>query len=182
MLEPRISAPPSYGLVAKGLHWLIVALLLVQFALAWTMPGMRQADTSTLVNLHFSFGMLVLPVVLARLGWRLTHPVPLLNDTMPAWQHRVAESTHWLLYLLLFLSPILGWAAANARGFDVALFGIAVPALLGKSSFAAQIMGTVHQWLSYGLLGTIGAHVTGALYHHFLLRDETLKRMLPHFG
>ena len=178
------SETESYGAVAKSLHWLIVLLLLVQFPLSWIMPGVRAGnETDALIGLHFGIGVLIVPVVLLRLGWRLTHPVPLASDGAPAWQTRLAESTHWLMYLLLLASPPLGWIAANARGFAVSFFDlVALPTLLGADRSLGGLLGAVHQWISYILLGIVGLHVAAALYHHFLLRDRTLDRMLPRVG
>jgi cytochrome b561 len=184
MPQERLSEIPGYGATAKGLHWLIAAIILLQFGLALSMASVCAGnETDLLINLHFAFGVLVVPLVLLRLAWRLTHPVPLAMDNVPLWQERLAESTHWLIYVLLLISPFLGWIAANARGFGVSFFGLfALPTLLASDRALGGLLGTIHQWTSYALLGIVGLHVLAALYHHFLLRDETLRRMLPRLG
>lgn len=172
---------PGYDGVAKTLHWLIVALLIAQFAIAWTMPDINPRTVpGTLVNLHFAIGVTILALAILRVLWRFGHPVPLLRDNVPAWQHWTARATHWLLYLLLFLLPILGWMDANFRGYAVDYFGLAtIPQILPAVPALAGRMGDIHTFVSYVLLGVVGLHVLAALYHHFLLRDRVLTRMLP---
>ena len=173
----------EYGSVAKLLHWAIVVLLVAQFILGWTMPHIgRDTKPDTLIDLHFSFGTLILLLVLLRLAWRIGHPVASAAENFPLWQQRAATATHWLLYLLLLVILVLGWASASGRGFTISLFGlVSLPGILPvKSPLTGQI-GDIHSALStYGLLSLAGLHTLAALYHHFLLRDNTLRRMLPH--
>src|SRR5512135_3505833 len=100
----------SYTGTAKALHWTIVLLLIGQFIFAWTMPHIgRNTPVTTLISLHFTFGVLILLVAIARLAWRVTHGEPEPEDGLPPWQVQSARVIHWLLYLLLFVVPILGW-------------------------------------------------------------------------
>jgi len=170
----------SYGLVAKLLHWAIVLLLLVQFAVAWTMPDIgRNTRNEGLVSLHLSLGTLILLIMLLRLAWRLFHPVPLLTAGVPTWQVRAAQATHLALYGLLVVMPALGWANANSRGWDATLFGaFALPKLVEAHSALGHAAGDIHTALAYMVLGLVGLHAAGALYHHFRLGDRTLARML----
>src|SRR3954470_13494428 len=104
------STRAGYTGTAKTLHWLIVALLIVQFTVGWTMPHMgRNTQPDTLINLHFSVGILILSVALLRLIWYLTHPEPEPEAGVPPWQTVTARLVHWLLYVLLFAVPMLGW-------------------------------------------------------------------------
>ena len=175
-------SPAGYGVVAKVLHWTIVGLLICQFAIAWTMPdiGPRTTQPDRLIDLHLSFGTLILLVIVVRLLWRIGHPVPLLTDNVPRWQQIAAKAGHHTLYLLLVIMPLLGWASASGRGFPVTLFGLMrLPDILARRSPLTGVLGDVHTVLSYVLLGVVGLHVLAALYHHFVLRDDTLRRMLP---
>jgi cytochrome b561 len=177
----RLEKPSSYGVVAKSFHWTIVALIVVQFVIAFTMPDIgRGTVPDTLINLHLSFGILILLVVLLRLLWRLRYPVPLTMQHVPAWQATVALWTHRLFYVLLLVSPILGWANASARNWDVSLFGlVTLPRLLAPRTRIGFIAGDVHTVLSWCLLSLIAIHVGAALYHHLVLRDRVMRRMLP---
>src|ERR1039458_9493349 len=110
----------GYTGTAKALHWVIVALLIIQFVLAWMMPEIhRDTKPDTLINLHLSFGVLILLIAVVRLAWRGSHPRAPPEDGLPPWQMQSGRITHWLLYALLFVLPILGWVNASWRGFPV---------------------------------------------------------------
>jgi len=179
MVEQRFAGEPRYGAAAKSLHWLILALLIVQYAVAWIMPDIGPGtEPETLINLHMSLGLTILALAVLRLIWRLIFPVPLIADNVPAWQQWSARASHGLLYVILFALPLLGWAAASGRDWVIDFWGASVPRLIAKSDWAGAI-GDYHTYLSYVLLGLAGLHVLAALYHHFWLRDRVLIRMLP---
>ena len=173
---------PGYAGTAKALHWAIVALLIVQFVLAWTMPEIRR-DTKpdTLINLHLSFGALIFGLAVIRLGWRATHAEPPPEDGVPPWQPQSARIVHWLLYGLLFVVPVLGWINASWRGFPVSLFGLVeLPKLVATRAPGLRWTGDVHGLLAnYLMLALVGLHVAAALYHWLVRRDRVLQRMLP---
>jgi cytochrome b561 len=176
------TAEIGYTPVAKILHWFIVALLIGQFAVAWTMPHIgRNTKPETLINLHFSLGMLILFLVVLRLAWRMTHHEPPPIDGLPPWQGASARALHWLLYALLFAIPVLGWLNASWRGFDVTFFGLfKVPALIATRAPGWNWTGDVHTFIAnYGLLTVVGLHVVAALYHAVIRRDGVFERMLP---
>jgi cytochrome b561 len=113
------------------------------------------------------------------LAWRIIHPVPQTPE-IAQWQQRLATLTHWLLYLLILVMTVLGWAAANFRGWPVKLFGqIPLPALAAKGDSWAHSAGDIHSLLVNVLLALVAVHVLAALFHHFIARDRVLKRMLP---
>jgi cytochrome b561 len=171
----------SYTGTAKFLHWLVVALLIIQFALAWTMPMSLTAQVGTLISLHFSFGVLIFLVAIVRLSWRTSHGEPPPPEGMPLWQVFSARLVHWLLYLLIFALPIFGWLNASWRGMPVSLFGLfEVPALIAKHAPGWRWTGSVHVYgAEYALIGLVGLHVAAALYHSVIRRDGVLQRMLP---
>jgi cytochrome b561 len=171
----------SYNGVAKTLHWLILALLIVQFTVAWTMPHIgRNTPVTTLISLHFTIGVVVIAVAIVRLAWRVMHPEPPPEAGIPPWQRTSARIVHWLLYLLLFVVPILGWVNASYRGMPVVMFGLELPKLLATRAPGWGWTGDTHVWLAqYAMLGLVGLHVAAALYHYFIRRDRVLQRMLP---
>lgn len=178
--SPASKAVGRYGPVAKSLHWLVFALVLVQFVIGWTMPEIRRGEVpGRLINLHLSFGVLIMAVVLIRLLWRRTHPVAPANEGIPPWEQTLAIAAHRLLYALLLVLPILGWAAASARDWTVRVFDlVTLPHLVPPETKIGLIAGDVHVVLSWVLLGLIGLHVAGGLYHYFVRRDRVLQRML----
>ncbi len=171
----------GYTGTAKSLHWLIVALLIAQFVVAWTMPEIRR-DTKpeTLINLHISVGVLILVVAVIRLAWRAAQGEPPPQDGLPPWQVLSARVVHWLLYALLFVLPVLGWINASWRGFPVIMFGLELPKLVATRAAGWRWTGDVHSLLAnYLLLALVALHVAAGLYHYFIRRDRVLQRMLP---
>jgi cytochrome b561 len=171
----------TYTGTAKTLHWLIVAMLIAQFTFAWTMPHIgRDTPVTTLISLHFTFGILILAVAIVRLAWRMTHGEPAPEDGMPPWQVQSSRVLHWLLYVLLFVLPILGWLNASWRGMPIVMFGLELPKLVATRAPGFGWTGEVHGLLAdYVLLPLVGLHVLAALYHYFIRRDGVLQRMLP---
>ena len=136
---------PGYTGTAKTLHWLIVALLIGQFIVAWVMPDIgRNTPVTTVISLHFSFGIMILAIAVVRLGWRVTHGEPAPEDGVPLWQTASARVVHWLLYLLLFVIPILGWINASWRGMPIVMFGLELPKLVSTRAPGFGWTGDVH--------------------------------------
>jgi cytochrome b561 len=179
--EHVIGQPSEYDRVAKGLHWLVVVLLVVQFGVAWTMPDVsRDTKPIGLIAWHLSIGVFILLVMLVRLGWRAISDVPPVPADLAPPLRLLSRATHFLLYGILIVQPLLGWINASARGWAVKLFGvIPLPALAPSGSSWGRAMGDVHQIVAFVLLGAVGLHVLGALYHQFILKDALLRRMLP---
>lgn len=168
----------SYGATAKLFHWLIFALLVTQYAIGSIMPhiGRKTLDEGW-VHWHLVVGAVILLVIVLRFIWRLFHPVA-LADHLEWWEYTLSRFTHLALYLLVFAMVLLGWAAANARGWDVKLLGlVTLPAIAPKGSSWGHEAGDIHNILVYVMLGFIGLHVAGALYHYFIKRDGVLQRM-----
>src|SRR5665647_3481053 len=91
---------PGYTGTAKTLHWLVVALLIAQFIFAWTMPDIkRDTPVTTLISLHFTFGIIILAVAVVRLGARLVQGEPEPVNTLLPWERRVSSTVYWLLYI-----------------------------------------------------------------------------------
>jgi cytochrome b561 len=170
----------SYGFVARSLHWVIFGLLFAQYAVGLLMPHIRR-DTPQegLVDWHLSLGAAIVFFVAWRVIWRYLRPTP-LSPAMPRWDRIASRAVHDLLYLFLVVTPLLGWAASGFYGYTVRLFGmITLPALAAKGTGWAHTAGDIHDTLVYVMLGLIGLHVLGALYHYFIVRDRILQRMLP---
>jgi cytochrome b561 len=170
-----------YSGVAKTLHWLILALLIAQFIFAWTMPHIgRNTPVTTLISLHFTFGLVILAVAVVRLIWRITHREPPPEAGIPPWQTATARIVHWLLYVLLFAVPILGWINASYRGMPIVIFGLDLPKLIATRAPGWGWTGDIHALIAtYVMLGLVGLHVAAALYHYIVRRDRVLQRMLP---
>ena len=169
-----------YGTTAKVFHWLIVALLIVQFPLGWLMPdihrGMKPGDAMTF---HISFGITILALIVLRFFWRITHPVAPASSLL-AWQQLISEAVHWLLYALVFATTMTGWIFASERGWSISLFfATPLPMLPIEGSLLARSIGNWHGTMEWSLFLVIGAYVAAAMAHTFIFRDRIMQRMLP---
>lgn len=145
------------------------------------MPDVKRGTQLTrLIGLHLSVGSLIFPVVLARIGWRAMHSVLQEPSSDPPPMRLVARATHWALYTLLTSFPLMGWATALSKGWQVSLFGIIpFPLLSPAGAPLGHEMGDIHQVLSWVLIAVVAIHVLAALFHRFIVKDDTLRRMLP---
>jgi cytochrome b561 len=172
-----------YGVVAQLLHWLVVALVAIQVALGMTAADLPISPTRlALLARHKSVGFLILGLMVMRFAWRLYSPPPPLPATMPEWQQSAARVSHGLLYATLFTMPLVGWASSSAANLTVSVFGwFQLPNLTTPDKDLAQTLIFTHVVMSRVLLATIILHVGAALWHHFVAKDDVLKRMLPYF-
>jgi cytochrome b561 len=169
-----------YGTTAKVLHWLIVALLVVQYAIGWLMPDIKRGMTPGLgMTWHISIGTVILALIVARLVWRIARPVAPESSLAP-YQRITSELVHWLLYLLVLATTLSGWLFASARGWAVSWFFMApLPMPTAEDRSLARAIDGVHQILEWALLVLVGLHVATALLHLFYYRDGVMRRMLP---
>ena len=177
----QLNTPSTYSGPARFFHWVTVLLLAGQYVIAWAMPDVRRGTQPIgLIAWHLSVGMLILLLVAVRVVWRITHPAPPELRGIPRPLAAAAHLTHWLLYLLLIALPLMGWANASSRGWPAFMGGLLpLPPLSPQGSPLGRSLGDWHQVFAWVLLALIGLHSTAALFHHFVLRDGTLRRMLP---
>ena len=176
---PVQNTAASWGLVARWLHWLMALGLLLAAGIAWWSEDLEstRARYEWMVR-HKSIGLLLLALLLIRLGWRLGNPVPALPPAMPGWERWLARIGHGLIYLLLFWMPLTGWLAHSASGLPLRWFGwFRVPGLVEKSE---SLKHSAEQWHEIGvwvLAAVLLLHVAAALKHHWINRDDVLRRM-----
>jgi cytochrome b561 len=169
----------QYGTTAKIFHWLIVALLVVQYPIGWFLPDLHGDMKPAIMTFHVSFGILILMLIVLRLAWRLTHPVA-PESSLPRWQRLGSEAAHWLLYALVLATTVTGWLSASFRGWSISLFYLVpLPMLASENESAAEAFDGWHQAMGWTLLVVIGIHVASAMAHLFIYRDRIMQRMLP---
>jgi cytochrome b561 len=170
----------QYGTTAKVLHWLVVALLLVQYPIGWLMPDIhRGMKPGAAMTFHVSFGIVILALIVLRFAWRLAHPVA-PERSLPRWQRLGSEAAHWLLYVLVLATTVTGWLFASFRGWSLSLFYLApLPMLASENAAAGKAFDGLHQAMEWTLLAVIGIHVAVAMAHIFIYRDRIMQRMLP---
>lgn len=170
-----------FGPVSQGFHWLTVALFASQFAIALYMDELPKGpEKLEWYALHKSVGFTVLVLAALRLLWRAANPKPPLPNGMPRWQKILAHGTQHTLYLVMFLMPASGLVMSWAANYPVSVFGLfTLPNLVSPDNGVKEAMVLVHETLAWAIVGLVGLHVTGALHHHFVLKDNILRRMLP---
>lgn len=172
-----------YTPTAIGLHWLIAFGILGTFAVGFYMYDLPLSPQKLKIfSWHKWAGVTIFLLVLARIGWRLTHRVPALPEAMPAWQKHAAKTSHYLLYLLMVAVPITGWLMSSAKGFQTVYFGVLpIPDLLSKNKELGNLLRIAHEYLNFLMLFIVAGHAAAALKHHLIDQDDVLVRMLPAF-
>ena len=174
-----MSSRLHYGTTAKVFHWLIVALLIVQYLIGWLMPDVHRGPPGVPMVMHMSVGLTILVLIVLRFVWRLTHPVA-PESSLPGWQRLSSELVHWLLYILVLATTFSGWLFASFRGWSVAYFYmLPFPMLASDDQAAVHAIDGLHQAAEWTLLVLIGLHVAAAFAHLFVYRDRVMQRMLP---
>jgi cytochrome b561 len=180
VINPTSAAIPAYTVTARVLHWitaLVIGLMIplgVMIGNDWGGP-LR----SSLYGLHETLGALLIPIVLARLGRRLTNPPLPLPQDIPALQRFAAHMTHVGFYALLLAQPLVGWIAMSASGAPITLLGLfALPPIAQENRVFSEQLSVLHGLIGLSIAGLVAAHVGAALYHHAVRRDRVLMRMI----
>lgn len=174
------NTPDRFGAVSKLLHWATLVAVATTVPLAWIMQEMPLGVAKfEAYGWHKSIGILILTLTLVRLAWRWSNPRP-RPLAGPVWQRRLAAAVHAGLYACLIAMPTVGLLHSAAANTPVSVFGLFVlPPPIGPDRALVEPLATAHGALALALLGLIALHVAGALKHHLLDRDATLRRMLP---
>ena len=178
---PLKNSATRWGSVSIGLHWLVVALILLMAWIGLRMGGMPNGPAKIATYaLHKSVGISILALAVLRLAWRAVTGAPGHVAGTPAWQARIATLAHVALYALLLAIPLSGWLLNSAAGFPLQWFGVVnLPALAGKDHALHELAEEAHELLFWALVLLALVHAAAAMYHHLFLRDDTLSRMLP---
>jgi cytochrome b561 len=181
---PMRNTATRWGAISQSLHWIIVALVITQFVLANSAASLPQGlEKLVVLARHKSVGITILGLAVLRLLWRWTQPVPALPPDTGRWERTLAHASHALLYALLFAIPLAGWMMSSARNFSVSWFNLVqLPDLVSPDRALYETLHTVHVTLARVLATLAILHALAALRHHFLLKDDVLRRMLPGFS
>ncbi len=171
------SASTGYTRTARILHWLMAGIIVVMLLTGEQTMGSH--DARFLPTVHASAGFVLLLLFAFRLFWRVKHaPPPAANR--PLWELHMAKAAHVMLYAAMFLLPVTGWLAYTEHvrlSFGTrpaSLFGLRIP-LLPDFGINWHL---IHNWGGKLVLLLIAVHAAAALKHHFIDRDDTLKRIL----
>lgn len=171
----------SYNAIAKILHWLIAAMVVLQFLLANLAEGAEDAGSKfqqlVLLANHKSVGITILSLAIIRLGWRFFRPPP-APLPMPTWQRRASSISHWSLYALLILMPLSGWLMSSASAISVSWFNVfQLPDLVTANEGLEEFFEEVHEVFSNLLFLLALIHVGAAIKHTFINHDGAIRRI-----
>jgi len=171
----------QYHISQKAFHWVSAILILGLFALGVWMRTLGYYDAwyQTAPHWHKQLGILLLVIMVVRLALRLFKSVPAPLSNHQPWEIKVAHITHAVLYLGVFAIMLSGYLIATADNRGVEVLGLfTLPVLFTPFEGQEDIAGAIHEWGAYLLMGIVALHVLGALKHHIIDKDSTLKRML----
>ncbi|MDP3532077.1 MAG: cytochrome b [Alphaproteobacteria bacterium] len=169
----------SWGIVTQFLHWFIFAFLIGQITLGFVMGDFPDGDEKwKLFDLHKALGMLALLIIVLRLFWRFLNVVP-KDPPMPNWQKKSAQGVIWALYLSMLIIPISGYLMSTLGGHPIKIFDLFTIDPIMKNPAISKFANKVHEYMIWVIIGFTAFHIVGGLYHHFILKDNILRRMLP---
>jgi cytochrome b561 len=171
----------GFGLVSIAFHWLTLLLLIAVYATMEFKDIYPKASPGreAIMMWHYMLGLTVFGITFLRIAARLAGERPQIVPEPPAWQNKLAAAVHGMLYLMLIGLPILGWLTLSAKGEPIPFFGFELPALLSPDKDLAKQIKEVHETIASVGYAVIGLHAAAGIYHHYFVRDNTLRLMLP---
>lgn len=170
-----------YGSLSITLHWLMFLLIVGVYScieLRELFP--KDSDPrAALKTWHFMLGLSVFALVWLRLALRLLQIRPAIDPRPVTWQRYLATVLHWTFYALMIGMPIAGWMILSAEGKPIPFYGLELPALIAKNKDTAEWIEEIHTTVGTAGYFLIALHAGAALFHHYVLRDNTLTRILP---
>jgi cytochrome b561 len=175
---------PVYHPLQRGLHWIIALFVAIMVPVGYVMADRGDRNiwddlTNTLYSNHKLAGFIVLWLVVARIVVRLIKGRPEPVATLTPMQRMGSEAVHGLIYVLLVVTPMLGWAGVSAFGARGVPGGWALPEILSKNQELAKTLLMLHGWAATALVVLVLAHIGAALFHRLVLKDGVFRRMWP---
>ena len=176
---PVKNTEKEYGTISKIWHWTVLVIVIVMLAIVSKSTDLPEGpERLELILLHASFGLLLLFILSARLIWRWLNITPAKMPHVPIWQHVVSRTVHYGLYIMLFVQVFNGMARFATAGYKVPFFGLfEVGFPMEKDEALNELIGDLHGIFPIVILVLLGIHILAAVYHHFWLKDDTLRRM-----
>ena len=171
--------PTHFVLLARLLHWLMALMIIAMLFIGAGMVASVSARHEWLINLHKPLGIAILLLVIVRLAVRFSTKQPPLPADLPGWQALAAKASHVLLYALMLVLPLLGWAMISAAGDPVILgSSLQLPSIVSANAQVFALLRNAHGYLAYLMFLTVLLHLAAALFHGWVRRDEVLDSML----
>jgi len=173
---------PTYASSQKAIHWAVFLLVIGLYGLTYVVDLFARGDPGRALVwwLHISFGLLLFALVVVRVGLRLVLGTPGLPLEMSQLERWAAKVAHLVLYGLLVAIPVLGILLTWYRGDALSFFGLfTIPAPFSPDRATAGSIRQLHSLCANLILILAGLHAVAALWHHYVRKDDVLRRMLP---
>ena len=169
----------NYGAVAKSLHWLIAIALFALIYLGLEQAGMERGDEKSRIRfIHASIATITLVLMTLRIIWRFMNEAPAHPVAMPAWQRTISSIVHWGLYITVFTQLTAGAMVTATGGRGLPVFGLfSIPLPVAENRDAHEWWEGVHEFVWLPIVALLALHVLGALYNHFIVKNDVLRRM-----
>ncbi len=171
----------GFGFIAIFLHWAMALVIFGLFAVGLYMVELTYYDSlyKTLPFIHKSVGILLALTLVFRIVWKLINRSPDAAAGVTAFEHLAARLVHVLLYGLMVAIVVSGYLISTADGSAISVFDwFDVPATLTSIPEQEDVAGEIHEYLAYTIIALVALHAAAALKHHFVNKDNTLRRML----
>lgn len=177
----------SWSPLSKFYHWTIaICFLIASVSAVYLLTLDRftsEADEHafrSIIFWHKSFGTVAFLLGFFAIYWRIKNVPPKLPGDLPVWQHKATHITHWLLYAMIFLVPVTGLIGTEIGNYDFYFFYLfEVPHFYPQDRELADIPYAIHIYIGWIAAAILVAHIGAALMHHFIYKDDILKRFLP---
>ncbi len=173
------NTPHTYGSVAKLLHWVMALMILGLIGLGLYMTSEPDGDPKwALYDLHKTIGSGVFVLLVVRVVWRKISPPPGMPVTMGRLEQLAAHAGHAMLYFIMLALPVTGYLDSSYGGYHLSFFGLFdVPMIFDKDEALLEFYAAAHSYIAYGLIAILATHIGAALKHHFITKDDVLRRM-----
>lgn len=171
----------QFSPLQRVLHWFMALCILTMFFVGVGMVSTIAPKYLRLIEFHKSLGILILILVVIRLVARWRYGAPALPASLPEPLKLAAVGSHYLLYGLMIVMPLLGWAMLSAGAYPVVVFGgLRLPQILPQSELWHTLLWDAHHYLAFAFFALVLAHLAAALMHALIRRDGVFEAMAPY--
>ena len=170
-----IDPATRFNSIARTFHAVIAVLVIGNITGGLLSDSLPKAWN--VITLHKSIGMSILLLSIGFIAWRFTWKAPPYRPALKPFERRLAKTVHGIFYALILIMPLTGWIFSSASKYGAAFFGIPVSLPITKANPLAGISAEAHEILGYTFAALVVLHVAAALRHHFLLKNDVLRRM-----
>jgi len=172
--------PRRFNLLQRALHWLMAICVIAMLFIGVGMVSTVTPSYLPLISIHKTLGMAILVLALIRLAVRIRFGSPALPADLPEPMKLAAHLSHYALYALMIVMPLLGWAMLSAAEYPVVLYGKTfLPAILPQSDRVHTLLWNAHYYLAFAFFALLLMHVAAALFHAWVRRDGVFQTISP---